>query len=775
MGSIVRRSFTFLLTAALSVSFNFISVERIYAESALSSAKPPERDKDRDRDRNDPRPRPVPDPAPQQPTPYDIERARDLGRQDARPDGEREGNERGSRDGESEGYEDGRKSGYDQCFEEAKRDAYESGYMAGNREGENAGYRDGAVDGERDGLRDGKREGITDGNQRADRDAEIAAQGPGSAKGREEANQTNAEQIGYNEGLKAGEIRARATAVKVDYARGRKDLKEERYSEAVENNDSFAQKKPFAFSEMGARVMSLAAAGIPATPWPDCRYCNMRRSFRTPQETEAYRSAYTNMYQSSFRTSYDSTYRTYHDLGFRSGKDRGCRDAKNQDFRRYYDNGFDTGRNDGYRREHKRSYDLSYKSAYDRRFREASDDTYRDTYRSYYDNHFEKARSSAYQARYKELYDIGFGRGDDENFRRYYPAYAKQEYQRGRDDEAKDFDEQPVRFVSAEITETIVNGLYEPGEPLRFQIQLRNFAAKTVDSNDIVLSVQAFDSEGAVVSEPVSKLAQSLRSKSLTRITEVSDFVLTEEALRRAGMVVLTVSNKGKQVSSKTFNLQASYLVGMEFVERPKLSEGLASTIKVRVKNQSSSVASGPVKVELLSDSAKIELVQKENLISDIPPGGFKIVEFVAIARTPESSPRIPLALLATSETSRRVGAMDFSGDVPVLNDYRISVDGETTSLRKSGITRIPYKIRNISSRLLFKGLQLRVRVLNNDTDDFVIMGPNPQYLTPLDNGQSLTFVFPVLVKNSNAGATIELEVQEDGRTTVIHRLNFKE
>lgn len=42
-----------------------------------------------------------------------------------------------------------------------------------------------------------------------------------------------------------------------------------------------------------------------------------------------------------------------------------------------------------------------------------------------------------------------------------------------------------------------------------------------------------------------------------------------------------------------------------------------------------------------------------------------------------------------------------------------------------------------------------------------------------MQKGQSVVFTLPVLVKNSNAGGTLELEVQEDGEAAVIHRVNF--
>lgn len=725
---------------------------------------------------------PKPEPTPTEPTPAEIDAARQAGQTDGRPDGNREGDDRGPSDGRRKGFENGRDDGYRYCYDEEKRRATDAGFTDGYRRGDDEGERDGISNGERAGYEQGERDGRVDGNRRADRDAKAAATPPGRQAGYEDANSSDAEARGYADGLIAGDRRARETARRVDYQRGRTDYSNERFSEAIENQDAFAQKERMVFHSKG---QSLAFAGIAlqglasfsvSAPSPDYRYSNPRRNYNHASLNEAYRSSYNSAYRSGFQSTYDSRYRTAYDHAYRDGKDSGCQEARRQSFQRYYDEGYSRGHSQGYNTSYRSSYDRAYKASYDRRFRDVSNQTYSESYDDYYRTHYDAARRAAYEERVGQLYRLGHDRGDNEKFSQVYPIYAQEEYQRGRADEQNDFALRPVRLLGAEATETLINGLYEPGEPIRFKVDLRNFSDQSVNPQDLSLDVQAVTTDGVVLSEPTSGLVRGLNRKSMTRVSEALEIILTESRVNRPTNLIVSATYQGRKIGEHAMSLTPKYLVALEFAEAPKLTEGLPATIKVRVKNQSPTTATGALNVELLSDSKKIELIQKTAGVASLPTGGSAVVEFKAIARTQESSPRIPLALMVTSMNARRVGALDFSGEVPVMNDYRITVSGNLDSLRSTGITRIPYVIRNISSRLLFKGLQLKMTVLDaEDEDTFAILGRNPQFLTPLDNGRSLSFVFPVLVKKPNSGAIIELEVQEDGRTTVIHRVNFKE
>ncbi len=717
------------------------------------------------------------DPPVVEPTPEQIQRARQSGRDDGRPDGQREGQERAPLDGERLGSERGQSQGYNECFDRERRSAEDAGYAEGYREGERVGEREGFRRGEDDGEEQGIRAGRADGDQRANRDADREASPRGRARGIEEANSSDAEDRGYGDGLEAGDVRAQETARRVDYARGRKDYREAQFAEAIENRDSFAQKAPLVVTAPSRRgFQNEMMSFLSQAPGSDCRYCNPRRSFGTSKETEAYRSGYTEGYNSGFKNTYDQLYPAAYDRAFKQGTDRGCKEAMKLSYRKYFESGSSRGYDEGYSSAYRRAYDRSFRIAYDENFRDESDEMYSRQYDSYYQQHYESARSLAYRDRVNVLYKRGFDRGDDEKFQDVYPVYAAQQYDRGQSDEASDFESRPVRLLSAAVTETIQNGLFEPGEPLRLKVDLRNFSRTAIDSRDLVLEVASVNATGVSITEASSVLVRGLNPKSLTQVSEALEFVLPESLVDKAVSLKVTARYRGQESGESVVQITPQFHLALSFAEAPKLTEGMRTVLKVKVRNQSPQGASGPLTLEILTNSDKIEILKREVVVNSLAVGATTIVEFAVIGRTSEINPRIPLVILATNESARRVGLLDFSGQIPTVNDYKISVSGSAQSLRSSGVTRIPYTIRNISSRLLFKGLQLQIRVLEaEDPEAFAILGRNPQYLTPLENGQSLSFVFPILAKRPNKGAVIELEVQEDGRTTVVHRFDFKE
>jgi hypothetical protein len=146
------------------------------------------------------------------------------------------------------------------------------------------------------------------------------------------------------------------------------------------------------------------------------------------------------------------------------------------------------------------------------------------------------------------------------------------------------------------------------------------------------------------------------------------------------------------------------------------------------------------------------------------------------IARTSEAVLNLPIALSANIG-SRRVGSLDLSQQVPLVNDYRIRITNKLDALRKSGVTRANYVIQNVSSRLQFKGLQLVARVKDGRGVELSqitrVIGPNPQYLMPLSRGRSVNFLVPINVMSEIQGGTLELELMEDGNTVTIHQAKF--
>jgi hypothetical protein len=150
-----------------------------------------------------------------------------------------------------------------------------------------------------------------------------------------------------------------------------------------------------------------------------------------------------------------------------------------------------------------------------------------------------------------------------------------------------------------------------------------------------------------------------------------------------------------------------------------------------------------------------------------------RVAEFPVIARAKGASVEIPLTVNANLGNNRRVGLLETRNEYPVLNDYQIRVTSSLSDLRKATTVRAQYVITNTNSRTALKSLQLKIRILGDNADNFAVVGPNPQFLSPILNNQSKSFVVPILSKQANSGGTIELEVQEDGKTVVIHRAEF--
>jgi hypothetical protein len=227
-------------------------------------------------------------------------------------------------------------------------------------------------------------------------------------------------------------------------------------------------------------------------------------------------------------------------------------------------------------------------------------------------------------------------------------------------------------------------------------------------------------------------------------------------------------------VGQQVLNLTPRFIIDAQFDQEPALKEGLAMPIRVRLTNHSNKTLEPGSLVKLLAKNSQVELKASSATLNSLKPGESQVIEFIAIARTDANALSIPLAVTVNHPSGRRIGLIDLTREVPVINDYRITLNNSIQSLTQPGVKRVLYTIKNVSARLLYHGLQLHVRVNGaNPAQNFTVIGPNPQYLFPLSPGSSEDFVVPILVQSTNPGATLELEVQEDGRPVVVHQVNF--
>lgn len=703
--------------------------------------------------------------------------ARSAGQLDGGPDGQREGRERGTAEGRQQGLAEGYRSGFNRCESERRRWNYDEGYREGYRIGEREGRREGDDQGERNGRRDGDQQGTTEGQRLADQYAHRDAQGPGTDRGESEANQSDAQERGEREGAIEGERQARARAREVDYVRGREEYRAERFAAPVDHQDAFSQiedpsEESASLSALHTRaqVMSLS----PAAPGPDFRYSNPRRTFSTNEETQAYQGGYREGYVSGFRATYDAAHGEAYRPAREGGDREGCQDALRRDYSSDRRRGIREGNEAGYRRAYDLAYQRAYRDGYDRVYSGARDQAYQATYPAAYERHFEDARNSAFRRRYQALYDLGFENARRDRFNETYPGFAAEELANGRRDEEERFRAEPLALTGAEAIETIRNGLFEPGETLRLKLFVRNFAPEDLGASDIRVSLRALDAQAAVISQGDAFFRRGVRGNSLTQVTDALEFRMNESAAGRVSAFEISVAYRGQVISTRSVRVDTKFLLATEFAESPVFQEGIETRVRLKVSNSSAIIVEG-ARISFLSRPETLEILDPEAEVPRLGPGESTTMQFRVIARA--RSGVFPFVFSVTLPSGRRVGLLDQAREVPVLNDYRLSIRNDVASLRRPGITRLQYTLKNVNSRLYLRGLQVHVRLKDaNDhlmSEGISVIGPNPQLVIPLRRDQEHTFVVPFFVQTPNGGGRVEFEVKEEGHTVVVHQREF--
>jgi hypothetical protein len=622
----------------------------------------------------------------------------------------------------------------------------------------------------------GFRDGQVDGDRRAERQASADAEGPAREEGRRDADATDSYQRGEAAGAVAGDARARQTATDTDYPRGREAYRTQRLNEPVSREVS---------ENLSAAARSLAPST--RTPLVESTFADQIASSEhlsvlsggNPYSDPQLRAAYSEGYSSGYRSGYDSAYRQEHrrgeSAGEPEGRQRGCRDAQfvdvSADFRR--------GRDEGYNRAYRESYDNAYRVAYQLgygpAFRNASDAMYRDRYTGYYRDAYDRFRAEAYQARVNALYRAGYAAAEQATFDRTYPGYAAAEFNRGVADETAEFAANPMRFIDSGFREQFEDSVIEPGETVGFWFRVRNFADQELTASELRFEVET-SGKGLLPLRQKDAGTAGVPGRGAILVNGAVPVIVSESALNQSVSATVKVFYRGKLLGSKSYSFQVKNRATVDFVERPVIREGLESTLKVRVTNNSSQPINGPVRLELRSDSRQIELRQAAAEVATLAPGESREASFRVVGRTDQDSPQLPLAISVVDGSRKRVAVKDFSGSVPVVNDYRVRLLQGGDSLKNSGVTRLTYQMRNVSSRLVFGALELYARVLDGDgkvVPEARWIGFNPQFLLPLEKGEQAKFVIPVVMPQGLSSGMVELEVRENGVPVVIHQARF--
>lgn len=746
-----------------------------------------------------PTPTPAPTPTPG-PTAEELRRAADQGRADGSADGRREGAENGDEEGRRRGRREGRRIGYNQCEENERRAAFDNGYRRGMDIGARIGADEGQRAGERDGQRKGDDEGNRDGLDAARAEARRAETDRGRSRGFADAQQQTPaiENRAAREGAAAGDAEALKRARHEDYERGRNEYRREQFSLRPRFNESFslsdsgsplsylpvkqddnalwAYLPPTAADLWRNHAKTLARSQDAAAPTPEKSTASFtyRRNgprFTTPEEQRAYQNAYRQAYQDSWRRAYQDEFRQTYRQEYRYAYNGGCGEARRLDFGNNYREGHQRGEDEGRRRE----YDISFRPAFDRSHRAAYQQSYDEAYRAELPRAREsvlaETRNAAYKEREQQIYEAAFNRAKEAAFQNTFPRYQTQEYQRGRNDEANDFTLRPARLLKASVAETIKDSVLEPGEDLRLTLSIRNFAAFALQPQDF--SLVAATSDGTVVNEAKVNIGRELRPFSVTQVSDSLSFSLPEYALREEFTLALKLFYQGRLISEEGLTLKAQYSAEIKAAGNVRLAEGLPRIMRLTVANRSSLPWPADARLSLRSPaSGQVEIPAGEFPLNALTPGEQQTVEVPLIARA--SGPQVNVPLDVRIEAGpRRLGRLVEERGLTVGNAYKVSINSDLNNLRKSGAARLAYQITNLDSVHRGRALQVAIRFLGETPSNFALPGPNPQYLSPVAPGQTVSFALPVKIAAANSGGVLEFEVREEGQPVIIRRISF--
>lgn len=242
---------------------------------------------------------------------------------------------------------------------------------------------------------------------------------------------------------------------------------------------------------------------------------------------------------------------------------------------------------------------------------------------------------------------------------------------------------------------------------------LRNFADAAFDAREIQLSVDGADASAVVIPEGKSLLAKGLRPKSETTVTEALEIRFNESAANRRQTLVVRASFR-ENIGEIAVEVTPKFMLKVEVSEAPRLLEGLQSVVKVRVTNQSQVALDANAKLTMASDPKVAELLTRELTVGGLASGAVRDLEFTVIGRSGADAVKWPVAWVALAGDQRRIGALSLAPATPVVNEYRIQLQNEAdlSALRREGLLRLRYEIRDVGSRVFLKGIQVQARIL---------------------------------------------------------------
>lgn len=724
---------------------------------------------------------PQPKPPVETPPP-DTSQARREGEEDGIADGRREAEERAYEEGRAYGRRLGYRNGYDLAERERRAEEYQNGFSRGTSTGTDQGERDG----EQKGNEEGDRQGLTDGDAQGQADATAEATRtavpPARAKGiREaEAETTKVTEQARNDAVRRADSDAQAEAERVDYKRGRDEYRAGRYAEPTKFLGTFSQRRGGGSSERKSnRPTALSVAYVvpqrPDIPDPDIsarpdnRYRKPRRTYEFPVQNETYGKAYNGSYPDGWRRYFRDLFIRGYRLAYLEGWDTGRYEARNNSYTADRDRGYEEGRREAYQKAYSSTFTSTRDRAYARAFENARATTYGRVYPGEYERIFEETRRAAYAGRVKEIYDAAYATTYSERYSQTYAEASREQFNRGRQDEAEVFRQHPVRVTAIRAVGVLEDGVIEPNETVRLTVRVRNFSKQIIRGSQIRLLAQG---TGLALDEFDARPVADLGPESEAEFTDTFAIRFPEAAAGFNAALTVKANYNESESDAQAIEVPVRYVTVMKVDETAPLAEGIARTITVSVRNISSKPLSPDAVLRLSTNSEQAEISERQASVAGLGPGESRNLNFTVTARTPDSKLALPVAVNISGD-SRKLGSFVATPRFNVTNPYRIVGRLTGGGLRAAGTGRVEYTFRNDSATESYHGLQLRARVISDEPGAVEVLGPNTQYLTPLGKSRSASFVLPMVVRQANTGGVIELELLEDGVPVVIHRMNF--
>lgn len=781
---------------------------------------------------------------------------RAQGAQDATGEAKRLGRIHGLEDGKNRGYRDG----YDGCADQMRQEARRNGERQGDRDGTIRASQDGSTRGIEDGQAKGAGDGDADGNVRSDRQARADATPKGTVDGIAEANRTDAAARGAADGKVAGDASAKADANANEYQPARDQYKNERYSETIRSEGtihlgapstaaitttapagsakvtkrSFSDTKTTSTSALiqaridavklvqSATLADRPTAGPGDPPIPDVKptqaaekaiaYCKANtstvalvsptKSTLAPQPrpsgsprplpsttpspipaptsefekcVDTYKPAYEQGFLSTFKTEYVATYKLAYETQYRPYQEQGCREARKADYRRDYDQAYRRSFDETYRLVFDQVYRTTFDKAYREMFATASAESYDRNYPGHYDVHYAAAKAKAFEARKDQLYAEAFHSAKAAEYATKYPGYKKIVVARGRADEADEFARIPVRLIGIAMKESIKDGVQEPGEKLTVDMDLRNFAETPITANEIDIRAVA-KTAGVAIPGSVAILTKGLAAKSLTHVIGALDVRLDESALGKTALLEIQISVRGNRLATETIKLTAKTLTTLALLETPVVRLGYPGSVRVRVTNQSSLALPENATLGLTTNMQGVVFSKSSDAVDGLRAGEARDVSFPFNADNYQDGQQVKFVASLNLASGRRIGLLNESREVPSIQDYQFRMSGsnDNADLRKKGKERMKIAVKNVSSRQATETLTLTVSITGPNAANFQFVKGNQMAYSPIAPGQeSDSDKIVINSRKENSGGTLVFEVREGGRLLGITRQNF--